>query len=771
MAREQIGEAFVTISAELDKKWNRELAALDRDVAKLERTANRSSAALRETSKDVQGIGKAADASGPGLRKIENGLTNLALSAAGLSGPLGKVVEGMLLFGAGSAAVNGIAIGVSVIGAAFRAFTADLRGSEEQLASTSEELFKLQQQIATTRNPLGEAERSLEGARVNQANAARQVQIFGSERVDQAGRPLDATRFAQAQNELAEATLRVQQAQLLYNKAQEDYNRGADTREQSYERELEALEKQAAAYAKAAQASKLAAQAALAGFTEYGADDIIASLNAQLAMWSGQLAQFPGNAKYIQPVIDRLAESRDAAQAFLEAARSLDTTLQSITVPETLLALTRNGPLRVEDFFDTSTGDPGAERRRRQEALRDTQALTQQIGLAGRGAIDLAQAFGDVSDEAATALNNMVQIGEAIPLLVAGLSGLGSGNLIAGVAGLAGGIAGLVGGGGESAEDKAQREALDKNTGAIEQLENAIGDLGASISGNALGNAFDFITQNLDRFSGDPRTADQRLARIAGRSELEQIAREIPGFGEFVPTINGLKALREALAALELNQYANTFAGALQQFQDAVALFDITDPVEQLLKAQSLLRTQQAQVGTGLFGIPVFAQSNNNALGRALAGADLSTAEGRAALEQILRDLYRQLPTLEDGQLAGFLGDLTSSEFIDALKQIEALLDVAGQGAGGQTVGFAVQRMVTEETQGRTNALLTTANYWAEATALATAATARHAAAIEANTAVMAAALGDGSYAASVDRALAARASTAARASGNLLVS
>jgi hypothetical protein len=183
-----------------------------------------------------------------------------------------------------------------------------------------------------------------------------------------------------------------------------------------------------------------------------------------------------------------------------------------------------------------------------------------------------------------------------------------------------------------------------------------------------------------------------------------------------------------------------------------------------LLKAQALLRSQQTQV-PGLFGIPVSVATNNNALGRALSGADLSTQAGRDAFDAVLRDLYEQLRTLTSSELAGFLGDLTSSEFIEALKQIEALVDNASAAdPSNQTVGFAVSRTITEVTGERITALLGTANYWAEETA-------RNTAAIAANTAATNLLLGGGVLSAeSIDRELAGRASIAARNAGNLLV-
>ena len=74
----------------------------------------RANAALRTL--ETQG----GPGAGRGIKIAQEGLRTLAFQAAGLPGPLGRVAEGLLKFGGGSAAVLGATAGIGLIIAAYK---------------------------------------------------------------------------------------------------------------------------------------------------------------------------------------------------------------------------------------------------------------------------------------------------------------------------------------------------------------------------------------------------------------------------------------------------------------------------------------------------------------------------------------------------------------------------------------------------------------------------------------------------------------------------
>ena len=134
-------------------------------------------------------------------------------------------------------------------------------------------------------------------------------------------------------------------------------------------------------------------------------------------------------------------------------------------------------------------------------------------------------------------------------------------------------------------------------------------------------------------------------------------------FADTIPTLEELQYLLYAVNQVELTQFANTFVGQMQSVQAEFDIFDISNPTEQLERLAEVMSDPS-------FGSP--------ALRQALAGLDLSTSEGRRLAQENIERLFRLLQTggLDPAQLGG----LTVEEFLNALRQIESLLDVAGAG-------------------------------------------------------------------------------------------
>lgn len=79
-------------------------------------SVERTEAALRGVTRSAGTLnGGFENLSTRGMRKVEAGFQNIAARAVGLQGPWSKVVEGMLLLGAGSTVVLGVAAGTALV--------------------------------------------------------------------------------------------------------------------------------------------------------------------------------------------------------------------------------------------------------------------------------------------------------------------------------------------------------------------------------------------------------------------------------------------------------------------------------------------------------------------------------------------------------------------------------------------------------------------------------------------------------------------------------
>jgi gas vesicle protein len=348
------------------------------------------------------------------------------------------------------------------------------------------------------------------------------------------------------------------------------------------------------------------------------------------------------------------------------------------------------------------------------------------IQSAVRGAIQLGEAFGLLDDRSSAMLQNITQIATEIPKVAAVLkAGGGLEKALPGLLGIAGGIAGLLGGlfGRTDPEEERRKEILRENTEAIEKLSDRIGEFFLDIKGADFAGASEaaeralqnrqvrnILEGNESSISGRRRRERQRAASAIQRefaaagismAELRDIAEELGlAFAGAIPTAQELKQLAEALANTELTRFTRTFTGQIELLSREFDLFDVSDPIEQLQRLRDIaLGFGDSSLVEALFG-----------------GLDLSTAEGRAALEERIRALYQQFT---DGTLtAQQFGGLTPQQLLDLLTQLESTMDQVGAAAEqGQTAQFQVSREVTEVTAGRLVSLLTTSEIWQQETA------------------------------------------------------
>jgi uncharacterized phage infection (PIP) family protein YhgE len=335
------------------------------------------------------------------------------------------------------------------------------------------------------------------------------------------------------------------------------------------------------------------------------------------------------------------------------------------------------------------------------------------IQSAARGALQLAQAFGIVDDNLANAVNNVVQIATAIPQVSAVLkSGASITKALPGILSIAGGLAGLIGGlFGPDPEEQRRKEVLRENTEALRKLTDRIGEFGVvDTTGTRFTQIQDLLTrlQTQTGFLGNAGRGPFGFLQTArGLKQIEAqmgiTPQELKDFAEALgitfanlqPTVAELRQLNEALAQTQLTQFSQTFAGQIEMLSRQFDLFDISDPIEQLQKlSQVALKFADSPLIDSLLG-----------------GIDLSSAAGRAELEQRIRDLFMQLNagTITPAQLGG----LTPQQLIDLLSQLETTMDQVAQGQEqGQTQQFQVSREITEVTAGRLVSIGVTSLLW-----------------------------------------------------------
>lgn len=114
--------------------------------------------AVERTSATLQGAQRSAaslntgfeNLSSRGMRKVENGFQNIAARAVGLQGPWSKVVEGMLLLGAGSTVVLGLAAGTALIAKGIELVGRKSKEAEESLKKATTALTE----FLNPKNPL-----------------------------------------------------------------------------------------------------------------------------------------------------------------------------------------------------------------------------------------------------------------------------------------------------------------------------------------------------------------------------------------------------------------------------------------------------------------------------------------------------------------------------------------------------------------------------------------------------------------------------------------
>ena len=99
------------------------------------------------------------------------------------------------------------------------------------------------------------------------------------------------------------------------------------------------------------------------------------------------------------------------------------------------------------------------------------EAVGDEVYNAARGAVSLANEFGTIDDQAASVLNNVINLADT---LKDGLKGIAAGNLIGAVGALAGILGTMFS---DGPQEKARRELILKNTQRLQELKDRMGEL------------------------------------------------------------------------------------------------------------------------------------------------------------------------------------------------------------------------------------------------------------------------------------------------------
>ncbi len=270
----------------------------------------------------------------------------------------------------------------------------------------------------------------------------------------------------------------------------------------------------------------------------------------------------------------------------------------------------------------------------------------------GRSFIDVGQAAGILSAEAASALNSVLNMGAAISEF-----GLGS---VQGIIGVVSGLANLLSGIGNSESAKVVKE----NTRALERLTREVGNLNLSATGKtfqgteaaiaatvAALNSGKFNTGGNQELSGDLAAKffqRQLVSQGVSREDAEALLKELGLGGAFksgTAFLKSLPQLQQGLKDTEFGQFGQDFESQLGAIQDSFDIFG-TDAEGQLAALQQLAAKFSPTLG------------------------------GAADSPDRLKALFSQLIT--GGLDPSNFGDLNGEQFLELIKLLLPLAEQAG---------------------------------------------------------------------------------------------
>ncbi len=372
--------------------------------------------------------------------------------------------------------------------------------------------------------------------------------------------------------------------------------------------------------------------------------------------------------------------------------------------------------------------DVAAETKARADALI---AIGASIQSAAAGAADLAAEFGIVDDKLRGVIDNMLQLGTSIIGVIGEVQKLAAGvgslaGLLAGGIGAIGAIGAIAGAifGGPSPEALALQRTLKENNDRLQDLGRSINELrgtfdiaGAdfadalrqlTLPGEEIGFIAELVQADIEAGGFREELALDLIEQFEARlralgvdiANLDAVAEEFgitirDEAGNIIPA-----AIVQLTDALQLAEgafvgFADTLEGTFNRLRAEFEIFDIEDPLEQINRIRLGLlgigAVDPAQVFEILGDATLSFAEKVRRLQMVLRIAgqqvapfiqelleiDVSTPEGRAAADRLVRDLFIALST---GEITPEeLGAATFDEAVQILLDIEGLLDELGE--------------------------------------------------------------------------------------------
>lgn len=352
-------------------------------------------------------------------------------------------------------------------------------------------------------------------------------------------------------------------------------------------------------------------------------------------------------------------------------------------------------PAQRREAAEEAQRNADDQRRRDQERVERLREINREIQLIGNGILDGISGLVGFNRELEVSLRAAMNLSNSVISMMT--DGFSAGGLI----GAVGAGAGLLGTLVQNPEDAAERRRLRE---AIQELGEAARDLreaavvGQDVNPGDIGEVRAFLeawssgaTMGLEQFL-DAASALNRIGRAIGREGLgnELIAAGEAGETQLDAFLSGLEGLLGELVNVgSIN--LDTLAGQWEYFRLQIEQLDLTDANQQL----------------AIFSDTVLGMAPG--LRDALAGFDLTTAEGRAAADQFVAGLASMLANQGAAapDLVGLFGNRSGAEMLEILSQLDRFLDEMS-GSAGDTQQFNRNVQVTEATSGRMLALQTT---------------------------------------------------------------
>lgn len=292
----------------------------------------------------------------------------------------------------------------------------------------------------------------------------------------------------------------------------------------------------------------------------------------------------------------------------------------------------------------------------------------------GDSFIGIAESAGLLDDKAASTLRSVLQMGTDLAKF-----GFTSPQ---GILAVVSGLAQLISGWGSSAAEQARKDAIAKNTQAIEALSRDLSEYNLGVTGEdfaAVTETLGSVVDPPDYLKNMPGFVPEDPLKVLRRAGLESQARKLAEkYGiDVEKDPGGWAKLFEILKSRRFGSAEGNFADELSSLESSFDVLGVDDADDQFAQ------------------FAAFAKKHIPALAIPLALADTSTASGRSALISQLKDLYGK--SLRSELLPSEYGKSSAPQFRQV---VAALLRILGSADGLPSSGAPTAGAGTAGTSG-----------------------------------------------------------------------